>query len=213
MNYTHEKKNGLARLIYMALFVVGCILACLELKGYYRVLFTTLGMAMVMIAIILFIRYESTTYSIVINPNKTDFDFFINKAVGRRGAYACYFYVSDTVEIVKYETGTKDELRRKYQGVEFYYYVHNIKSNDRYAIIFKYNDGMCAAVVCEMNAEALAYYNDCRSKAVHFDKSEDLEANEDVGLGEEAILEVKLENSNSQGEEPQESIKEEADNN
>ena len=194
MTYTYKKSNGLARIIYLALFIVGCVLACLELQGYYRVVFTTLGMGMVMAAIVLFLRYESTEYSLVLRENKTDYDFFVNKTVGKQSAYACYFYVSTTVDLVKYES--KSALTEKYPGIEFYFYIHNIKPKDRYAIIFQYNDGGYVAIVVQMGEDMLNEYQRLRSIAKPIPEEPEVDecgTEEDLKLGTEAISSVTVE--------------------
>jgi hypothetical protein len=208
MTYTYKKSNGLARIIYLSLFIVGCVLACLELNGYYRVVFTTLGMGMVMAAIVLFLRYESTEYSLVIRENKTDYDFFVNKIVGKQSAYACYFYVSTTVDLVKYES--KSALTEKYPGIEFYFYIHNIAPKDRYALIFQYNDGGYVAIVVQMGEDMLNEYQRIRSIAKPIPEEPEVDecgTEEDLKLGTEAISSVaaemsKEESAKSQDETP-----------
>ena len=120
---------------------------------------STVAIISILGGMMIFMKYEATVYSIVINARETDFDFFISKAIGRRGAYICYFYVSDALKVVKYDgASSKDEISKEFNGIVFHSYVHSLNSKDRYAIIFKL-DGRYDALVIELNNEALARLN------------------------------------------------------
>lgn len=201
MQYTHKKNNALVRFIYLTLIGLGFILSFIRLQGYLQTLLMTVSLFAIIAGMFVFMKYEATTFSIVINAKETDFNFFINKVVGRRGAYTCYFFISDAVRIVKYNgKGTRRLLEQEYGKIGFYYYVHNIRPKDRYAIIFLLN-GEYHAIVCEMNEECLKQIeeymklaeavNERHKESPYYDDYEDEDASENAENVIEGVTEAK----------------------
>jgi hypothetical protein len=156
MQYTHKKNSGIVRALYICLIGIGFAIAFIPFKGLTGSIMSTVAMASIIVGMVVFMKYEATVFTIVINARETDYDFFISKAIGRRGAYACYFLVSDAIKVVKYDgKDSRAELEKEYSGIGFHYYVHSFKSKDRYAIIFLL-DGKYDALVVELSKEALA---------------------------------------------------------
>lgn len=155
MQYSHKKKSALYKFTYLTSICLGFVCAFINVTGILASVFSVLSIALIMGGMFIFMKYDATTYTVVVNAKETDFDFFISKAVGKRGAYICYFLISDALEIVKYKSSTtKDELKYQYKGLLIHNYVHNFNSKDRYAIIFKLDDKLDALVV-ELNEDAL----------------------------------------------------------
>ncbi len=160
MQYTHKKSSALVRFLFLTLIGLGFIIAFIPFTGLIRSIMSTVAILCILGGMMIFMKYEATVYSVVINARETDFDFFINKSIGKRGSYICYFYISDALKVVKYDgADSKDEISKEYNGIVFHSYVHNLKSRDRYAIIFKL-DGRYDALVVELNNEALSRLND-----------------------------------------------------
>lgn len=157
MQYTHKKTSlGRARIIYIALMLLGIFLTSLKLENWARFAFTTIGIFSIVASAFLILKYELTEYTVIVNAKEDNIDFFINKVVGKRGAYDCYFKMSCGEEALKLERGTKEELKKKYSKILFHTYCHNIVSQDKYAIVFK-NDDQYECVICELNDTMLSY--------------------------------------------------------
>ena len=206
MQYTHKKNSGVVRALYIFLIGLGFAIAFIPFKGLAGSIMSTVAMASIIVGMVVFMKYEATVFSIVINARETDFDFFINKVIGKRGAYACYFLVSDAIKVVKYDgKGSRAELEKEYSGIGFHYYVHNFKSKDRYAIIFLL-DGKYDALVVELSPEALAQIEHFMSVAkavqerhvqsLHYDDDEalDVSGTQEATNTEADSTEVKQEN-------------------
>lgn len=155
MQYSHKKNSALCKFIYLTSICLGFVCAFINVTGIVASVFSVLSIALIMGGMFIFMKYDATTYTIVVNAKETDFDFFVSKAVGKRGAYICYFLISDALKIVKYNgSSTKEELKLEYNGIVLHSYVHSLSSKDRYAIIFKLDDKLDALII-ELNDEAL----------------------------------------------------------
>ena len=165
MQYTHKKNPALVRFLYITLIGLAFIIAFVPFTGITKSIFSTLAIVFIAIGMLIYMKYEATVFSIVINAQETDFNFFISKAVGRRGAYICYFLISDAIKIVKYDGAqSKADISNEYNGIFFHSYLHNLRSNDKYAIIFKLN-GRYDALIVELNPEALSQIENFMSLA------------------------------------------------
>ena len=155
MQYSHKKNSALCKFIYLTSICLGFVCAFINVTGILASVFSVLSIALIMGGMFIFMKYDATTYTVVVNAKETDFDFFISKAVGKRGAYICYFLISDALKIVKYNgSSTKEELKLEYNGILFHNYFHGFNSKDRYALIFKLDDKLDALII-ELNEEAL----------------------------------------------------------
>ena len=177
MQYSHKKISGKSRIIYISLMLLGFFLTSVKLEGWSRVIFATIGVFALVTGLFFIVRYELTEFSIVVNAKENDFDFFINKVVGKRGAYDCYFRLSDAEDIVKLEKSTKKELKEKYTKVFFHNYSHNLSSPDRYVILF-INDDQYEGVICELNDTMLTYLKNSIEMVKNLSKSPDTSADD-----------------------------------
>lgn len=193
MEYTHKKHLAVFRIIYLALIVSGFILYPLDYEGLK--LFTTLSSFACLVAgLYLLIKCEMITFTYVINERKTDFNFFINRSMGRRGNYVCYYYISDAVKVVKHTKEAVQEITREHPGCGYYSFCHGIFSKDQYIILFNLN-GSYDMVIVEMNEEFKSYFESCMAKAVPVSLNDD-EDEDDSNEAEEQI--VNEENKNTQ---------------
>ncbi len=151
MNYTPERKGGTIRALYLGLLALGLISVVVSgnFASSRRIAFICISMVSLVGGVYLMMRYELTTYTYILNAKENDFDFFVNKATGKRGNYVCYYLISDVACFIPYEKETKDELVKKYQHLSFYTYTNNpsCKTN---VIVFK-NAGYFDAVIIESN--------------------------------------------------------------
>ena len=148
MNFTPKRKNGNMRALYLGLLGLGLILMVLNpANSTQRTAFVCISLISVSVGIYLMVRYELTTYSYILNAKDNDFDFFVNKASGKRGAYVCYYMISDVASFLPYEKGTKDELVKKYINISFYTYTNNASCKTN-VLVFA-NRGHYDAVIIE----------------------------------------------------------------
>ena len=164
MTYTHKKHAGIVRIIYLALLVIGFVLYPIKIEGM-ELMFTLSSFVCLAAGVYLLIKCEMITYTYVIKEKGTDFDFFVNRAMGRRGNYVCYYFVSDIVKIEKHTKEIVSEISKKHIGCGYYNFSHGIFSKDKYIILFKL-DGKYDMIIVEMNEEFKAYLEECMQKSI-----------------------------------------------
>ena len=174
MQYTHKKTSlGRARIIYISLMLLGIFLTSIKLENWARFAFTTIGIFALVGGAFFILKYELTEFSIVVNAKEDDVNFFINKTVGKRGNYDCYFKMSTCEEVLKLEKDSKKSLREKYSKIYFHTYCHNLVSQDKHAIIFK-NDDQYECIICELNDTMLSYLESSMSLAKSAQSAENI---------------------------------------
>lgn len=178
MQYTHKKRLGLIRAIYFTLFILSFVAMNFG-EGFVKTSLTVLSILSIVASVYLFARFEMTTFTYIIKENGTDFDFYVHKAVGRRGDYVCYYYMSDVCETVPYSKEALDELNKKYSPKGTYGFYHGYKGNDKYIVAFK-NTDYYDLIILEMNEEFLSYFEKCQQSA---DPSSRPTEAEEVGEG------------------------------
>ena len=171
MEYSHKKRVGIVRVIYLALIIAGFILYPLEFDGM-KLIFTLSSFACLAFGVYLLIKCEMITFTYVVREKETDFEFFVNKAMGRRGNYVCYYYISDIVKIEKHTKEVVSEISKKHPGTGYYDFSHGIFSKDKYVILFQL-EGKYDMIIVEMNEEFKAYIQDCMTKAVPVNSVDD----------------------------------------
>ena len=171
MEYTHKKRLAIFRIIYLALIVIGFIMYPMG-EGTIRLFFSIASIICLVGGIYLLIKCEMITITCIIKEKETDFDFFINRAVGRRGNYVCYYYVSDAIKVVKHTKEAVNEISKEYKNVGYYSFCHGLFSKDQYIILFKLKDAYDMIVV-EMNDEFKAYFEECMQKAIPVSTNDD----------------------------------------
>ena len=171
MEYSHKKRAGIVRVIYLALIIIGFVLYPIEFEGM-KLIFTLSSFACLAFGVYLLIKCEMITFTYVIREKETDFEFFVNKAMGRRGNYVCYYYISDIVKIEKHTKEVVSEISKKHPGTGYYDFSHGIFSKDKDVILFQL-EGKYDMIIIEMNEEFKASIEDCMSKAVPVSSNDD----------------------------------------
>ena len=148
MKFIPARKDTKIRIIYSALLIGAIICFSPIASGIIHTVMQSLGIVVLTSSLAIFIKYESTTFSYILIEKNGHFDFYIDKHVGKRGAYVCYFPVSDAVKIVKLTDTAKDELRTEYENIYFYNYGKNVFCGEKHIIVFK-NESKYDAVIFE----------------------------------------------------------------
>ncbi len=157
MKFSPKHEGGGIRALYIGLFALALI--CMSLpfsEGTRRTALVIISMVSLVSAMYLMMRFELTTYTYILNPRENSYDFFIDKAVGKRGNYVCNYSVLDIVKVIPYEKETKDTLSKEYVGIMFYNYTHNMFAKKKQVIVFR-NSPHYDAVIVEMNEEFEAF--------------------------------------------------------
>ena len=149
MNFTPKRNNGNVRALYLGLLALGVILITVsgQFANTRRIAFICISMVSLVCGVYLMMRYELTTFTYILNAKENDFDFFVDKATGKRGAYVCYYKISDVASFIPCEKETKDELVKKYVNISFFTYTNNASCKTN-VLVFA-NSGHYDAVIIE----------------------------------------------------------------
>ena len=161
------------RVVYATLVIAAFVMMSFG-TGIVRAILMSLAVLCLGVGLYLFIRHDMTTYTYIVLENEDRLDFYIDKATGKRGAYVCYYPLSEVVGFEKYERGTKKALREKYGKVFVYHYSHNRFCDDKYILVFQ-NEGYCDAVICQFDPACVEYLN----KGIALSKEKKEEATEE----------------------------------
>lgn len=157
MKFSPKHEGGAIRALYIGLFALALICISLPFEnGTRRTAMIIISISSLVGAMYLMMRFELTTYTYVLNPRENDYDFFVDKAVGRRGNYICNYLVTDVVKVLPYEKDTREVLSKEYAGIMFYNYTHNLFAKKKQVIVLK-NSPHYDAVIVEMNEEFEAF--------------------------------------------------------
>lgn len=152
MKFSPKHTDNVMRAIYGALVVLSVAFSNIG-SGLTHTIFMCFTVICLCIGLFLFMRHEMTTYTYIILENDGGLDFYVDKSMGKRGSYVCYYPISDCVAFEKYEKGTKKGLRARLGRVLFYGYSHNVFTKDKYVIVFQ-NEEHCDAVICQLDAQS-----------------------------------------------------------
>ena len=148
MNYTPKRKGGAMRALYLGLLALGLI--SIVVSGNFgasrKTAFICISMVSLVGGVYLMMRYELTTYTYILNAKENDFDFFVNKATGKRGSYVCYYMISDVASFVPCEKETKEELIAKYHNISFFTYTNNAQCKTN-VLVFRNADHFDAIIM------------------------------------------------------------------
>ena len=143
------------RVVYASLIAVGFALYFIG-SGIVGTILTAVAILMISSGLYLFMRYDLTTYTYILMENEGRQDFYIDRVVGSRGAYVCYYPLCDAVLLEKYEKDTKKRLIKEYQRLFVYNYCHNCMTGEKHILVFK-NEGYYDAVIVELDKASLEY--------------------------------------------------------
>lgn len=166
MKFSPKHEDNVVRAIYGALIVMAVAFANIG-TGLTRTIFMCLAVVCLGIGLFLFMSHEMTTYTYIAIEKDKGIDFYVDKAIGKRGAYVCFFPLCDCVALEKYEKGAKKKLATTHGRVSFYNYCHNVFCGEKYVMVFK-NDDHCDAVICQLDEKSYLYLN----KAISLSQSE-----------------------------------------
>ena len=153
MKFAPKHNDKTLRILYVALFIVGGFFMTMQPQdNTRRTAYICVSLITIATALYLLMRYEMTTYTYVLNPNENNYDFFVDKSVGKRGAYVCSYRVSDIVEIIPYQNDSKEKLKARDSEIGFFDYTHNLFKKEKKIIIFKYQS-KSDAIVVELSPE------------------------------------------------------------
>ncbi len=166
MNFTPKHKDGALRALYLGLFALGFITMLMNGEGTKGIVFTCVSLISLVGGLYLLMRYELTTFSYVMNAKENDFEFFVNKSVGKRGNYICFYMVSDIVRFEPYNSEMRENLKKDYQRIFFYNYTHNLFKEQKQVIVFKNSSHYDAVII-----EADEAYNEYIKNAIELTKN------------------------------------------
>ncbi len=153
MKFAPKHNDKTARILYILLFGLALVLMSLPFKeGTSRTVLILISIASLVSAMYLIMRYELTTYTYILNPRGNDYDFFVDKAVGKRGNYVCSYPASNIVKVVPLQKDTREELKKEYPNILIYNYTHNLFCGKKQVIVFR-NSPYYEAVICELGDE------------------------------------------------------------
>lgn len=155
MKFSPRHDDLRIRIIYASLIVAAFVMMSFG-TGIVRVVLMSLSVICLAAGLFLFIKFDMTTYTYIVLENDKRLDFYVDKMVGKRSAYACYYPLSDALTLEKYEKGVKKAIRQKYGKVFFYNYSHNCFCPGKYALVFQ-NDGYCDAIICQLDITSAEY--------------------------------------------------------
>ncbi|MBQ7907082.1 MAG: hypothetical protein IJ309_03810 [Clostridia bacterium] len=175
MNYTPKHNDKGLRILYFILFFL-TVLFLMVNNPTYRWLYLSLAMLSLVGAVYLLLSFELTTYTYVLNAKEKSYDFFVDKATGKRNAYVCYYPMADLVYLGKQEKDTKDKLNSKYKKIFFYRYAHNLFNANSYIMVFK-NKDYYDAITLDLNDEYLSFINKViRLQSIELEETENKES-------------------------------------
>ncbi len=163
MKYSPKRVDTGIRVIYSISLIASIVLMMVPAKGSLSSVLSSIALLLLALAIFLFIKYDATTYEYILIERNGTFDFYVNKINGRRGAYVCYFPLSDCVAHGAFGDNTRGELNNKYSSVSFSKYVQNFMSGKRYFALFTH-EGRYQCIVFEPNDEIIKLLEDFAGK-------------------------------------------------
>ena len=160
MTYSPVHNDKSLRTIYITMFFAS--VASMVVNGIRKDSYSWLYISLAMLCLVgfmfLLISFELTTYSYVLNAKERSYDFFVDRTVGRRNGYICYYPLDDLVYITKKDELAKEKLKEKYGKIQFNRYIHNLFTKDGYILVFK-NKSYYDAIIIEANDTYLAFLN------------------------------------------------------
>ncbi|MGM9646003.1 MAG: hypothetical protein ACI3XS_04890 [Eubacteriales bacterium] len=145
MKYSPKRTDNAIRAIYAVLLITTVLFAGTG-SGITKAILSSLALISLTASLYLFIRYDMTSYTYILSEKNGGYDFYIDKYVGKRGGYVCFYPISDSVMFEKYEKSMKKSLRQKYGNVHFYNYSQNIIKADKSIIVFENTDYFDAVI-------------------------------------------------------------------
>ena len=134
------------RMVYSILFLA-FVLFLLIKNPQYNWLYMSLAIVCLIGATYLVISFELTTYSYIFVEKDKKIEFFVDKATGKRNNYVCYYHLTDLCYFDKYDEKARATLDKKYEGISFFRYYHNLFTKNKYVMVFKGEKGYEAVII------------------------------------------------------------------
>ena len=149
MKFSPPHKDNVMRATYGFLVVCGLVLFNIG-EGLLKTVFMSLSLVFLATGLFLFIRFEMTSFTYIVMENEKRLDFYVDRAVGKRGTYVCYFPLYDCVEFLDFTKEAKEELKKKYPRIVFFNYCHNKVGVKKQIMVFE-ADGTFEAVIIQLD--------------------------------------------------------------
>ena len=146
MKFSPTHNDNVMRAIYGILVLGGLVLFNIG-EGLLKTVFMSVSLVFLATGLFLFIRFEMTSFTYILMENEKRLDFYVDRAVGKRGTYVCYFPLYDCVELLDYTKESKKELKKKYPKIVFFNYCHNKVGVKKQVMVFEVDDTYEAIVV------------------------------------------------------------------
>lgn len=154
MKYSPKKTDKAASIAYVGALVASLICFSINSSGYFRTVLFSIGLILMATGIYLFVKYSCTCYEYILMERNGTLDFYINKIVGRRGAYVVYYPLTDCVKAGKYTDDMRERLKGELKDLRVSSYVQNfISAKNKYYLVFENKDGYYDAVIFEPSEE------------------------------------------------------------
>lgn len=139
MKYSPKKFDTAVRTLYSLCLLITAVLLLLHpTEGVWSSILSSISIITLFSGMVLFIKYDCTTYEYILIERNSTLDFYVNRIVGKRGSYCVYFPITDCLEIGVYDEATKESIRAKYPSSRFSKYVQNFLSGKNfYYALFK----------------------------------------------------------------------------
>ena len=163
MKYSPKRFGTGIRAIYCIALISSFVLMMIPAKGAISSVLSSIALILLGVSLMLFIKYDATKEEYILIERNGTVDFYVNKISGRRGAYACYFPISDCVCHGDFKDTTRSELNAKFGNCSFSKYVQNFMSGKKYFALFTHESGY-QCVVFEPNDEIIRLFEEFAGK-------------------------------------------------
>lgn len=155
-----------ARGLYCALLFGALLCIGIEFDGIIKPILSGVGLILLALSIFFFVKYDATMLEYILLERNGTLDFYVNKIVGRRGAYVVYFPLTDCVEHGAFNKDTRSALLERHKGCRFSKYVQNfISAKELYYAVFEGKDGCFDVIVFEPSKEMIHLFESFAKKA------------------------------------------------
>ncbi len=134
------------RAVYTILFFTFVVFLLVNNPSYHW-LYMSLAIVSLIASTYLVISFELTSYSYVFVEKDKKIEFFVDKATGKRNNYVCYYHLTDLCFFDKYDEKTREALSKKYEGIAFFRYYHNLFTKNKHVMVFKGDKGYEAITI------------------------------------------------------------------
>ncbi len=162
MKFSPKHSDFRMRIIYASLVLCSFIFMNVG-TGLTHTILLSVALVFLAFGLYLFLRHDLTTFTYIVLEKDDRLDFYVDKSMGKKGSYVCYFPLSDALFFTEYKKGVKKEISEKFGKTFFYNYRHNRFCTDNYVIVFQ-NDDHCDAIICQLDQKSAEFLRTSVSK-------------------------------------------------